>query len=299
METNGVMMRANFPGISPITTGKVRDIFDLGDRLLIVTTDRISAFDVKMNQGIPGKGKVLNEMSIFHMEMVKDIIPNHIISYDVKDLPLEFAPFASMLEGRFVIVKKAKPLPVECIVRGYLSGSGSKDYQRTGAICGIQLPEGLKESERLPEAIFTPSTKAEAGEHDENISFTQMCEKIGPAMAEEVRRLAITIYDRARYKARESGIIIADTKMEFGILDDELILIDELITPDSSRFWPIDGYERGRAQKSYDKQFVRDYLQGLIDEGKWNKKPPAPDLPDNIIEITAKKYQEALLRIVA
>ncbi|MEM4658686.1 MAG: phosphoribosylaminoimidazolesuccinocarboxamide synthase [Candidatus Methanosuratincola sp.] len=273
--------------------GKVRDIYDLGGELLIVATDRISAFDVVLPQGIPGKGFVLTQISKFWFDYTRDIVPNHLISTELEDFPAEFRPYGEVLEGRSMLVKKAKPLPIECIVRGYLTGSGWKEYKESGSVCGITLPKGLRESDRLPEPIFTPSTKAEIGEHDVNITFEKTAELVGAELAQEVKRLSIEIYNKALSHALEKGIIIADTKFEFGIRDDGLILIDELLTPDSSRFWPLDDYEPGRAQKSFDKQFVRDYLESV----GWNKKPPAPDLPQDIIDKTSEKYFEALRRL--
>jgi len=291
--SNGVVLKTDFSGLTLVNRGKVRDLYDLGDSLLIVSTDRLSAFDVVLPNGIPRKGEVLNKMALFWFSQVEDIMPNHIITADVNKFPAACLPYADMLAGRSVVVKKAKPLPVECIVRGYISGSGWKDYQKTGAICGIRLPAGLSESEVLPEPIFTPSTKAEVGEHDENISFDAVCATIGSAMAAEVRRLAIAVYLRAREIAEKRGIIIADTKMEFGTSNNRIILIDELLTPDSSRFWPQDSYAPGRSQNSFDKQFVRDYLLAL----DWNQKPPAPTLPADIIEKTSERYIEAYRRL--
>ncbi len=291
--SDGIVLKTDFDGLTLVNRGKVRDLYDLGDSLLIVSTDRLSAFDVVLPDGIPRKGEVLNKMALFWFGQVEDIMPNHIITADVNEFPASCRPYVDVLAGRSVVVKKAKPLPIECIVRGYLSGSGSKDYQKTGAICGISLPAGLRESEVLPEPIFTPSTKADVGEHDENISFDAVCAKIGSAMAAEVRRLAIAVYLRAREIAETKGIIIADTKMEFGTHDGRIILIDELLTPDSSRFWPMDAYEPGRSQNSFDKQFVRDYLLAL----DWNQKPPAPKLPADIIEKTSERYIEAYRRL--
>ena len=291
--SNGVVLKTDFSGLTLINRGKVRDLYDLGDSLLIVSTDRLSAFDVVLPNGIPRKGEVLNKMALFWFSQVEDIMPNHIITADVNQFPPACLPYADMLAGRSVVVKKAKPLPVECIVRGYISGSGWKDYQKTGTICGISLPAGMRESEVLPEPIFTPSTKAEVGDHDENINFDAVCATIGSAMAAEVRHLAIAVYLRARELAEKRGIIIADTKMEFGIFNNRIILIDELLTPDSSRFWPMDAYAPGRSQNSFDKQFVRDYLIDL----DWNQKPPAPILPADIIEKTSERYIEAYRRL--
>ena len=291
--SNGVVLKTDFPGLKLINRGKVRDLYDLGDSMLIVSTDRISAFDVILPNGVPRKGEVLNKMSIFWFSQVQDIVPNHIITADVSLFPAACLPYADVLAGRSMVVKKAKPLSIECIVRGYISGSGWKDYQKTGAVCGINLPAGLRESEVLPQPIFTPSTKAEVGVHDENISFEAASSSVGAKLAEEVRDLAIAVYLRARQVAEKRGIIIADTKMEFGTLNGKLILIDELLTPDSSRFWPQDAYAPGRAQNSYDKQFVRDYLLSL----DWDQTPPAPTLPAGIIEKTAERYIEAYRRL--
>lgn len=288
-----LVLKTDFPDLKLVARGKVRDIYDLGDALLIVTTDRISAFDVIMNEGIPDKGYVLTQISTFWFRQMEDIIPNHIISTDVKDFPAPCQKYAAELEGRSMLVKKAKPLPVECIVRGYISGSGWKDYKATGAICGIQLPAGLVESDKLEEPIFTPSTKAELGEHDENISFDKCVELIGLEMAEKIRDVTIAIYKRARDIAATKGIIIADTKFEYGIYNGELIIIDECMTPDSSRFWPKDSYKPGGAQPSFDKQFLRDYLETL----DWNKTAPAPPLPAEIVAKTGQKYMEALVRL--
>lgn len=288
-----LVLKTDFPDLKLAGRGKVRDIYDLDDSLLIVTTDRISAFDVIMNEGIPDKGYVLTQISAFWFRQMEDIIPNHIISTDVKDFPAECQKYAAQLEGRSMLVKKAKPLPVECIVRGYISGSGWKDYKATGAICGIKLPEGLVESDKLEEPIFTPSTKAELGEHDENISFDRCVELIGREMAEKIRDVTIAIYKRARDIADTKGIIIADTKFEYGIYNGELIIIDECMTPDSSRFWPKDSYKPGGAQPSFDKQFLRDYLETL----DWNKTAPAPPLPAEIVAKTGEKYMEALVRL--
>ncbi len=287
------ILQTDFPTLKLAGRGKVRDIYDLGSALLIVTTDRISAFDVIMNEGIPDKGAVLNQISAFWFRQMEDIVPNHIISTEVKDFPAECQPYADQLAGRSMLVKKASPLPAECIVRGYLSGSGWKDYKSTGSICGIALPAGLQESDRLPEPIFTPSTKAELGTHDENISFDTMAELCGRDLAEQVRAVTLRIYAKARDIADTKGIIIADTKFEYGIYNNELIIIDECMTPDSSRFWPKDSYKPGGPQPSFDKQFLRDYLETL----DWNKTAPAPPLPAEIIEKTADKYREALFRL--
>ncbi|KPA16778.1 phosphoribosylaminoimidazole-succinocarboxamide synthase [Candidatus Magnetomorum sp. HK-1] len=288
------MIKTDFSNLKLINRGKVRDIYDFDDKLLIVTSDRLSAFDVVMEDPIPDKGKVLTQISLFWFEKMKSVIQNHIITADVAQMPEECQAYASDLEKRTMFVKKTKPLPVECVVRGYISGSGWKSYQKNREICGISLPEGLKESDKLPEPLFTPSTKAEQGEHDENISFEKVVDMLGQSMAEKIKSLSLTIYEEGRKFADEKGIIIADTKFEFGTLDNgELILIDEVLTPDSSRFWPKDHYKPGGSQYSFDKQYVRDHLESL----DWNKKAPAPNLSQEIIEITRKKYIEALSRL--
>ncbi len=285
--------QTDFPGLKLVNRGKVRDIYDLGETLLMVTSDRISAFDVIMNEPIPDKGKVLTQISKFWFSQIEDIIPNHIISTDVADYPAACQPYADVLAGRSMWVKKAQPLAAECIVRGYVSGSGWKDYVATGAICGIKLPEGLLESDRLDEPIFTPSTKAELGTHDENITFEQMAELCGQDLAEQARAATIKIYCRAREIASQKGIIIADTKFEFGVYEGKLIIIDECLTPDSSRFWPKDQYKPGGPQPSFDKQFLRDYLETL----DWGKTAPAPALPEVIVRKTGEKYKEALQKL--
>jgi len=288
-----IVLESNCPELKLVNKGKVRDIYDVGEHLLIVTTDRISAFDVIMNEGIPDKGLVLTEISKFWFEKMGDIIPHHIVSTNVDDFPAAAQQYRDQLEGRSMLVKKAKPLPVECIVRGYISGSGWKEYKQKGSICGIPLPAGLKESDRLPEVIFTPSTKAEIGEHDENIPFSKVEELCGVETAAKLKDVTIEIYKRARDYAETKGIIIADTKFEFGIYNDELIWIDEALTPDSSRFWPADEYRPGGPQPSFDKQFLRDYLETL----DWGKTAPAPDLPEEIVRKTGEKYKEALTRL--
>ena len=275
--------------LKPTAQGKVRDIFDLGDRLLIVATDRLSAFDVVLPDPIPYKGQVLTQISLFWFDLLGGIVPNHLLSADVADLPAELAESAEVLAGRSMLVKKAEVFPVECIVRGYLAGSGWKEYQASGTVCGQELPPGLLESSELPEPIFTPSTKAAAGDHDENISFERMIEIVGADAAGRLRDAAIALYSAARSYAAERGIIIADTKFEFGLVDGEITLIDEVLTPDSSRFWPADEYEPGHGQPSFDKQFVRDWLEA----SGWDKTPPAPALPEDIIVMTAEKYVEA------
>ena len=285
-----LVMQTDFPGLHLVARGKVRDIYDLGESLLLVTTDRISAFDVIMNEPIPDKGFVLTQISAFWFRQMEDIVKNHIISIDVADYPADCQPYAGILKGRSMLVRKAKPLPAECIVRGYLSGSGWKDYKETGSISGLQLPTGLKESDRLPEPIFTPSTKAELGTHDETIPFEKMVDICGRDLAEQARDYTLRIYNRARDLADKKGIIIADTKFEFGVYDGELIIIDECITPDSSRFWPKDQYRPGGPQPSFDKQFLRDYLETL----DWGKCAPAPALPQEILQKTGDKYREAL-----
>jgi len=277
------------PGLRPDSQGKVRDLYDLGDKLLLVASDRLSAFDFVLPDPIPFKGEVLTKLSLFWFELLGDVVENHLLSADVADLPAEFAPHADYLRGRFMLVKKANVYPVECIVRGYLAGSGLKEYQRAGTVCGIPLPEGLVESSRLESPLFTPSTKAEIGDHDENISFEQMVEVVGADIAAELRDKSIAVYSKAREHAASRGIIIADTKFEFGAIDGKVTLIDEVLTPDSSRFWPADDYEAGRSQGSFDKQFVRDWLEG----SGWDKQPPAPALPAEVIEATSAKYIQA------
>jgi len=288
------LMNTNFTGIPLAGTGKVRDIYALDPYLLIVATDRISAFDFIMPNPIPGKGEVLTRMSAFWFGKMQDIIPNHCVSTNPDEYPAACAPYRDILRGRSMLVKKAKPLPVECVVRGYLSGSGWKDYSQGKPVSGITLPPGLKESSKLPQTLFTPSTKAPDGEHDLPISREEMAKIIGEDLTDRIIRTSIAIYERAVEIAAAAGIIIADTKMEFGLLDGDLILIDELLTPDSSRFWPKDDYQQGRPQKSYDKQFLRDYLISI----QWNQKPPAPELPEEIVQKTGGKYREALSRLV-
>jgi len=287
-----VVTKTDFPDLNLISRGKVRDMYDLGDEVLIVVTDRLSAFDHVLPNGIPDKGRVLNLLSDFWFKKTAHIVKNQVVSTDTADLPSSLCPHKDMLEGRFTIARKARMLPVECVVRGYLSGSGWNDYRRTGAVCGIPLPAGMRESERLQEPIFTPSTKAETG-HDENISFDQASRLIGKDLTEKVRHATLALYTFARDYARERGILIADTKFEFGLVDGELLLCDEVLTPDSSRFWPADLYEPGRGQPSFDKQFVRDYLLSI----HWNKEPPIPTLPEEVVSKTADKYREAFERI--
>ncbi len=280
----------NFAGLRPPKRGKVRDIYDLGDALLIVATDRISAFDVVLPNAIPEKGRVLTQISKYWFSRTESIVKNHLISTEIKDYPVECKPHAALLEGRSMLVSKAQPLPVECIVRGYLSGSGLKEYRERGSVSGIKLPAGLVEASRLPEPIFTPSTKEEAGKHDENIDFDTVVRKVGRETADKIKTYALAVYKKACEIAEPKGIIIADTKFEFGIYRGEVILIDEVLTPDSSRFWPKSGYREGGVQKSFDKQFVRDYLLSL----HWDQKPPAPVLPEEVVNKTSEKYLEAL-----
>jgi len=282
----------DLPGVKKLKSGKVREVFDLGDNLLFVATDRISAFDVILPNGIPRKGEVLTQISYFWFGQTESFQPNHVVSHDGDSLPASLQPFADKLARRSMIVKKANPLPIECVVRGYLAGSGWKEYQERQTVCGIKLPAGLQESSELPEPIFTPATKAEAG-HDENISFDRATGMVGGQIAERARAASLKIYNFARDYARQRGIIIADTKFEFGLLKDELILIDEVLTPDSSRFWPADQYEPGKSQPSFDKQFVRDYLETL----DWNKTPPGPELPPEVVHRTQAKYLEAYERL--
>ena len=284
------VLETNLAGLKPPKRGKVRDIYDLGDSLLIVATDRISAFDVILPNAVPDKGRVLTQISRFWFNRTEGIVRNHLISTDVREYPAACRPHAAALEGRSMLVRKCRPLPVECIVRGYLTGSGLKEYRATGAVSGIKLPPGLTEASRLPDPIFTPSTKAEVGEHDVNIDFDSVVKLVGNDVADKVRAYTLAVYRKACEIAEPKGIIIADTKLEFGMDHDEVILIDEVLTPDSSRFWPKDGYQVGVSQKSFDKQFVRDYLLSL----NWNQKPPAPVLPDDVVNKTSEKYREVL-----
>ena len=286
-----VIRETNFAGIAPMARGKVRDIYDLGDRLLLVATDRLSAFDVVMPTPIPDKGRVLTQLSLFWFDLLKDLIPNHVLS--ATDFPAPFDKFRDDLAGRSMVVKKTTPLPIECVARGYLSGSGWKEYKTTGKICGIALPLGLRESDKLPEVIFTPATKAATG-HDENISFERAAAIIGKDLAENVRNITLEIYRRAAAYAAPRGILLADTKFEFGLLHGELIWIDEALTPDSSRFWPAAEYRPGGPQPSFDKQFVRDYLERI----QWPKTPPGPTLPHDVVAATRAKYREAYRLLV-
>jgi phosphoribosylaminoimidazole-succinocarboxamide synthase len=285
-----IVLETNLAGLAKPKRGKVRDIYDLGESLLIIATDRISAFDVVLPNAIPEKGRVLTAISEYWFSRTSDIVQNHLISTRLNDYPPVCHQHAAVLEGRSMLVRKARSLPIECIVRGYLTGSGLKEYRATGAVSGIKLPSGLTEASRLPEPIFTPSTKAEMGEHDVNIDFKTVVGLVGTDVAEKVRSITLAVYRRACELAEPKGIIIADTKLEFGIYDDGIMLIDEVLTPDSSRFWPMQGYAVGVAQKSFDKQFVRDYLLGL----KWDQRPPAPKLPDDVVQRTSEKYLEVL-----
>jgi len=284
------VVETSLSGLKLLGRGKVRDIYEVDGKLLLVASDRLSAFDVVMPDGIPGKGKVLTQISAFWFGMLSGIVPNHMISIDVDTFPATARMHAETLRGRAMLCRKAKPFPVECVVRGYLSGSGWAEYKEKGEVCGIRLPKGLLESDRLPEPIFTPATKEEKGKHDENISFDRMVATVGAETAENVRSIVVALYDKAAAYALSKGIIIADTKFELGTVDGELILIDEALTPDSSRFWPVAGYQPGGPQKSFDKQFVRDYLLTL----PWNKTAPGPRLPADVVEKTALKYREAL-----
>ena len=281
-----VLRETQFAGLSPSARGKVRDIYDLGDKLLIVATDRLSAFDVILPTPIPDKGRVLTQLSLFWFDLLKDVIPNHVLN--ATEFPAPFDKFRDDLAGRSMLVRKTKPLPIECVVRGYVSGSGWKDYRTTGKICGILLPNGLLETGRLPEPIFTPATKAISG-HDENIPFEQAEKMVGKELAAKVRAVSMELYRRASAHAEPRGIILADTKFEFGLLNDELVWIDEALTPDSSRFWPAAHYSPGGPQASFDKQFVRDYLERM----RWPKTPPGPELPPEVVDATREKYREA------
>lgn len=291
--TESVVLKTECPELTLHARGKVRDIYDFGDRLLLVATDRISAFDVVLPTGIPGKGRVLTALSAFWFHVTADLVPNHLLATEVDAFPSACRPYCEMLDGRSMLVRKTQPLSIECIVRGYLSGSGWAEYQKTGTVSGIPLPAGLLESCRLDPPLFTPSTKAEQGAHDVNITFDEAAVRLGVDLAERVRTLSLALYERARSHALERGIIIADTKFEFGLLDGNLILIDEALTPDSSRFWPCDTYTPGRSQPSFDKQFVRDYLKSIA----WDMQEPGPELPPEIVERTHAKYREALTRL--
>lgn len=285
---NRILLQTEFPDLTLFARGKVRDLYAVDGKLLFVATDRISAFDYVLGTGIPEKGRVLTQLSLFWFDFLKNIVQNHLITANVADYPQPLQKYADQLRGRSMLVKKANMIEIECVARGYLSGSGWKEYQQSGAVCGIKLPAGLKESDKLPEPIFTPATKAVTG-HDENISFEEMVKHTGRELAEQLRDLTLKIYSAAADYARGRGIIIADTKFEFGRTEQGIVLADEVLTPDSSRFWPADTYQPGRAQESYDKQFVRDYLEAI----KWNKQPPAPSLPDDVARKTSEKYIQA------
>ena len=287
---NQPLLQTNLGDLPLLARGKVRDIYALGeDQLLFIATDRISAFDHVLATGIPDKGRILTQLSLFWFEFLKDCVPNHLITANVADFPTHLHLFSAQLEGRSMIVRRAQMFPVECVARGYVSGSGWKDYQQTGAICGISLPSGLRESERLPEPIFTPAAKINTGGHDENISFSQVESIIGFKYADALRLLTLNIYDRASSHAADKGLILADTKFEFGLIDGQITLADEVLTPDSSRYWPTATYAPGGPQPSFDKQFVRDYLEAI----SWNKQPPVPSLPDDVVARTREKYLEA------
>jgi len=289
---NDVLLKTDFKDLKLFRRGKVRDVYDLGDKLLIVSTDRISCFDVILPCGIPYKGRVLTGISVFWFDFIKEIIPHHLITVDVDKYPPELQKYKAQLSGRSMLVLKTRPLPVECVVRGYLSGSGWNEYKEKQSICGIPLPKGLRQSDKLPEVIFTPSTKADVG-HDQNVSQKYIADLVGAGIADDLRKVSIEVYKRASHYALQKGIIIADTKFEFGIHNDRMIIIDEVLTPDSSRFWPAEAYQPGKAQMSFDKQFVRDYLEEL----GWDKQAPAPDLPAEIIAKTAEKYLEAYRKL--
>jgi phosphoribosylaminoimidazole-succinocarboxamide synthase len=286
------LIQTRFPDLTLLRTGKVRDVYDLGDRLLIVATDRISAFDYVLGSGIPDKGRILTQLSAFWFELLHDIVPNHVLSLDTADFPATARPYAAQMAGRTMLVRRTTPVPIECVARGYLSGSGWKEYREHGTVCGLRLPGGLVESSRLPEPIFTPATKAESG-HDINISAEQAAALVGTATIERLRAVTLALYARAARHAESKGIILADTKFEFGWTGapgaSDLILIDEALTPDSSRFWPLAEHRPGGPQPSYDKQFVRDYLEAIA----WNKQPPVPVLPDDVVQRTRAKYLEA------
>jgi len=286
------LLESHLPGVRLWRRGKVRDVYDLGDALLVVATDRLSAFDVVLPTGIPGKGVVLTQLSLFWFDLLKDVMPNHVLTAEASAYPAALLPFQEQLAGRSMLVTKTEPLPVECVVRGYLSGSGFKDYRATGAVCGLALPPGLRESDRLPQPIFTPATKAETG-HDQNIPFAGMEKLVGAERAAEARARSLEIYRRGREHAESRGILLADTKFEFGTRDGQLVWIDEALTPDSSRFWPKDAYLPGGPQKSFDKQFVRDWLEAQ----PWDKRPPGPALPEEVVQRTRAKYVEAYERL--
>jgi len=292
MSSQGVQTEVNLPNHHLLGRGKVRDIYEVDNQLLIIASDRISAFDYVLASGIPSKGKILTQMSLFWFERISEIVSHHLVSTKIEEFPASLQTYSQLLSGRSMLVKKAKVFPVECVVRGYLAGSGWKEYQNSQSVCGIPLPAGLKESERLPEPLFTPATKATSG-HDENISFTQMISLLDQETSERLRQISLALYKKASDYAVSKGFIIADTKFEFGTHGGEIILIDEVLTPDSSRFWPVSDYQAGKPQQPFDKQFVRDYLEEI----HWNKKPPAPRLPDWVVEATQKKYLEAFEKL--
>jgi phosphoribosylaminoimidazole-succinocarboxamide synthase len=285
------LTQTDLPGLPLLARGKVRDLYSVGEHLLLIATDRISAFDHVLATGIPGKGKILTQLSLFWFQLLRDVVPNHLITADISQYPEALRPYSSQLEGRSMLVKRAQMFPVECVVRGYLSGSGWKDYKATGAVCGIPLPAGMQESAKLPQPLFTPASKSLGGEHDENISFHEMVARIGEPAATRLQGLSIDIYNRAAAYAAERGVILADTKFEFGVTPGGIVLADEVLTPDSSRYWPADQYKPGGPQPSFDKQFVRDYLEQI----QWNKQAPAPALPDDIVAKTQRKYLDAYL----
>jgi phosphoribosylaminoimidazole-succinocarboxamide synthase len=293
MTPQSILRETHLPGVKLFSRGKVRDVYEVaGDRLLIVATDRLSAFDVVMAEGIPYKGRVLTQLSLFWFDWLRDVVPAHLLTANLDEYPEELRPLADQLAGRSMLVVKAQPFPIECVVRGYLAGSGWKEYRSTGAVCGIKLPAGLEESAPLPEPIFTPATKAQEG-HDINITWEEAVARVGPADAERLRAYSLGLYTKARDYAADRGILIADTKFEFGRRDGDILLIDEVLTPDSSRFWPADGYRPGRSQPSFDKQFTRDYLESI----SWNKQPPPPPLPPEVVQKTSEKYREAYQRL--
>ena len=283
------LTQTDLAGLPLLARGKVRDLYAVGESLLLIATDRISAFDHVLATGIPGKGKILTQLSLFWFQLLRDLVPNHLITADVAQYPSALRPYARQLVGRSMLVKRAQMFPVECVVRGYLSGSGWKDYQATGAVCGISLPKGLRESDKLPQPLFTPASKSLGGEHDENISFDEMVTRIGEPASTRLQGLSLDIYSRAATYAAQRGVILADTKFEFGVTPDGIVLADEVLTPDSSRYWPADQYAPGGPQPSFDKQFVRDYLERI----QWNKRAPAPALPDDIVAKTQRKYLDA------
>jgi phosphoribosylaminoimidazole-succinocarboxamide synthase len=290
---DSILMKSDFHGLERYASGKVRDIYRVdSERLLLVATDRISAFDYVLASGIPDKGRVLTQLSLFWFDFLRSIVPNHLLTADVDEYPAPLQKYREQVKGRSMLVRRAEMIPVECVVRGYISGSAWKEYQKDGTVCGIKLPAGLKESEKLPTPVFTPATKSSTG-HDENISFEEMVKQVGPELSESLRDLSLRIYQAAADYAATRGIIIADTKFEFGTTPNGIVLADEVLTPDSSRFWPADKYQPGQTQESYDKQFVRDYLESV----RWNKQPPAPALPEEVAERTSQKYREAYQRL--